>query len=816
MGANSTLNQPLPIDPLIPEILAAVRSHASVLLTASPGAGKSTRLPPELLSVVSGNVIVLQPRRMAAVSAAHRIASERGWRVGQEVGYHVRFEKKQGPKTRLQFMTDATLLRRMLEDPELRDVDLVVLDEFHERHLNQDLLLGAVRELQELGREIKLLLMSATLEEKALKAFLPGAPFLEVPGRVFPLEVRYSRDHLSLRTDRDFYSRVSTAVQSAARETKGDILVFLPGTGEIRRVQEQLQCRDREVVALHGSLPLSEQTRVLAAHEQPRVILATNVAEASVTVQGVDFVIDSGLAKEMVTNLHSGFSSLELGRISQFSARQRAGRAARERAGVALRLWTPHEEQTQPVTAPPECLRADLTQALLWLAHLGVRDFSRFAWLDVPSSQAFGFATRALRSIGALTTANELTARGRELIRFPLPPRGAAILLEAEAIGEKRLGARVAAILNERDFLSRETTTFTECDVTARLQLLQERPRGAEPVLQAAEQLEGLMRGPVGDGADPRPILLSSQRDRLCRRRENSARGLMIGGRGVRLEDGSQVKKSEFFLALSGVDLPGQSETLIRISSGFSKAQILKTFGESIRTEESVEFVEEKQAFFKKRVRVLDGLPLEEATLTPVDAVEVQTQLAEILLEKWKWLATQNKELGEWLARWDFLCRILPEYADALSRDVQSQTLSLACFGKKSVGAVIEENLVGFLEMSLPADTVQLLSHEVPETFLAPSGVRHPIEYLEVPYVDVRLQEIFGLLETPRIVSGRVPIVFRLLAPNFRPVQITADLGNFWAKGYQEVRRELRARYPKHSWPEDPYTARPEAKGRRR
>lgn len=810
------MRQPLPIDTSIPEIVEAVRRYPSVLLTASPGAGKTTRLPPELLSVVKGNIIVLQPRRMAAVSAVHRIASERGWRVGEEVGYHVRFEKKLGPRTRLQFMTDATLLRRMLEDSELRNVDLVILDEFHERHLNQDLILGAVRELQELGREIKLLVMSATLEATALQDFLSEAPLIDVPGKVFPLDVRYSRENLSLQTDRDFYSRVIAAIRSAARETKGDVLVFLPGIGEIRRVQEDLSNLDRDVVPLHGSLPLSEQTKVLAPHDRPRVVLATNVAEASVTVQGVDFVIDSGLAKEMVTNPHSGFSSLELGRISQFSARQRAGRAARERAGVALRLWTPHEEQTQPLTSAPECLRADLTQALLWLAHLGVRDFTKFAWLDYPAGQSFGFALRSLRSIGALTSAGELTDRGRELLRFPLPPRGAAILLEAEAIGEKRLGARTAAILNERDFLSWETTTFTECDVTARLQLLQERARGTDIVLQAAEQLEGLMRGPTGHATDPRSILLASQRDRVCRRREGSARGLMIGGRGVRLEEQSQVKKSEFFLALSGVDFPGQPETLVRVASGFPKAQILKAFADSIRAEESIEFVEAKQEFFKKRVRVLDGLPLEEPSLTPVDAAEVQTQLAEILVEKWEWLAAQNKTLGEWLARWNFLCRTLPEHASVLNRDVQSQTLQLASFGKKSVAAVIEEDLVGFLEMSLPADLVQLLNAEVPKTFLAPSGVRHPIEYGESPYVDVRLQEIFGLLETPRIVSGRVPIVFRLLGPNFRPVQITADLKNFWAKGYQEVRKELRARYPKHSWPEDPYTAKPEAKGRRR
>lgn len=836
----------LPIDSLLPEIVAGVKKHSNSILTATPGAGKTTRLPPELLKIFDGvehqitgqktqqKIVVLQPRRMAAVSACYRVAEERGWTVGEEVGYQVRFESKVSKNTRLIFMTDALLLRKMVDDPELNDIGLVVLDEFHERTLNQDLLLGALRELQELGRDIKILVMSATLDVGALKKYLAvndqsnqsdqAVLHIDVPGKVFPLEIRHSQQALSLKTDYAFYDRVTLAVQQAVKETKGDVLVFLPGVGEIKRLEERLEksfssagiAASRDIVSLHGSLSLSEQRKILTKPERPRVILSTNVAEASVTVQGVNYVIDTGLSKVMTVNPHSGFSALDLGRISKFNAKQRSGRAAREQAGTALRLWTTHEEHTQAEQLEPEVQRADLTSALLWLSHMGVRDFAKFSWLDRPQPPALNIALQSLQSMGALTKDNAITERGRRLMRFPLPPRLGLILLEAEEMGECRLGARVAALLSERDFASREISTGSECDVTDRLQLLEEKARGTETIRQTAEQLERLMKGEKGSSQDPQDLLLLSQRDRLCRRREKSARGLMVGGRGVKLDPKSQIHKSEFFLALAGVDLADQAETLVSIASGFDKAQILKTFANDIQTEESIHFVEDKEAFYLSRVRTLYGLPLEDASLKPVNASDVQDKLAEVLLPKWDWLVSKNEALKNWMFRWNFLCHHLPEYKESLGESQIAQALSMACYGKSSVKAVLEDNLVGFLEMNIDANAVKVLNNQVPEKFLAPSGVKHSIEYSDIPYVDIRLQEIFGLLESPKVLFDKIPITFRLLGPNFRPVQITADLKNFWKQGYAEVRKELRIRYPKHSWPEDPYMAVPEAKGRRR
>ncbi|MBX3021084.1 MAG: ATP-dependent helicase HrpB [Bdellovibrionales bacterium] len=820
----------LPIDPLLPEIVESVRHNANVILTATPGAGKTTRLPPELLNAVAGKVLVLEPRRMATVAACTRIAQERGWSVGAEAGYQVRFESRIGRDTRLIFMTDALLLRRMIDDPELDGVDLVVIDEFHERNLNQDLILGAIRELQELGRPIKLLVMSATLDVDRLARFLPGAKVVDVPGKVFPLEVRYGQQPLRLQTDGAFYDRVSEAVQMSARETNGDILVFLPGTGEIARTQERLLGRvARDIVILHGSLPLQEQQKVLQPPSRPRVILSTNVAEASVTVQGVDRVIDTGLAKVMDMNWRTGFSSLETTRISLFNARQRAGRAARQKDGVCVRLWTSHEEVTQVNEPTPECQRSDLSSALLWLAHLGVSDFATFSWFDRPPDTLFRWALQSLRALNALDRMNRLTPLGEKLIRYPLQPRYGGLLALGEQMGCGRLAARMAAILNDRDFADDANAhANTECDMLFRLEMLDDIERGQRPggvhfrqaqaVLESARQLERLVQPGRGDADSVRRLLLLSQRDRLCRRRGGSERALMSGGRGVRLHPRSQVRQSEFFVALQGVDLPGQADTSIGLASGFDKDFLLQTLRDHIQVREDVYFDEEKGGFYGRRVRSIDDLAIDEPSLTPVDPAAVSEQMVDAMAERWDWLISKHEGLRTWMQRWRFLLQHESRFSEELGESQIRQVLEMAVYGRSKLAQILEQDIPSFFATVLSKDVLRTMENEVPARFTAPSGVSHPIQYDEMhsAFVEVRLQELFGLLNTPRIVFGKVPLTFRLLSPGFRPVQITSDLENFWRSGYLEVRKELRLRYPKHSWPEDPYSAKPEAKGRRR
>ncbi len=819
---------PMPIDPFLAEITATLGSSPSLILTATPGAGKTTRLPPELLNIVGGKVIVLQPRRMAAVAACERVAEERGWTVGGEVGYQVRFDSRCTSHTRLVFMTDALLVRKMLDDSELSGVDIVVIDEFHERGLNQDLILGCLRELQELGRAIKILVMSATLEAGRLLEFLPGSRHIAVPGEIFPLTVRHTQQPLSLQLNSGFYERVVQATQSAMRESHGDILVFLPGQGEIAQLARRLESAGRAVVPLHGSLPLAQQRQVLQAPSEPRVILATNVAEASMTVQGVDFVIDTGVAKVMKMNPHSGFSTLELTRISRFNARQRAGRAARQKAGVCLRLWTSFEETTQLQELPPEAQRADLSAALLFLAHLGVTNFARFAWLDAPPRPLLEICVRHLVKLGSLDAESRLTDLGRQLLRFPLEARWGALLSLAEREGLGEAGAQMCALLSERDivYARDQVSSEGECDLQFRMSLLDDDVKGLDrravtAVLDSCRQLNGLILRPGASAWQPDQItrlLLRSQRDRLCRRRGETFKGLMVGGRGVRLDQHTHVRHSGFFIALNGVDLPGQAETLVSLASGVSKAQILEHLREQIVVDEQILFIEEKGEFFAQRTRSIDGLALEEPSLTPVPAHMVRDQLAVILARKWEWLASQNAALGRWLSRWKFFVQYEPDFASALGEEQIGKALALAAFGKTKVTEVVAENLVSFVEMAMAPEAVAEMHQQVPDKFIAPSGALHLIDYEigQPAYVDVRLQEIFGLSVSPTLVGGKIPLTFRLLAPNYRPVQVTSDLANFWRKGYLEVRKELRTRYPKHSWPDDPLTARPEAKGRRR
>lgn len=825
----------LPIDPLLSSIAEAMAQSENLILTATPGAGKTTRLPPELLNVVPGKIAVLQPRRMAAVAAAARIAEERGWKLGEEVGYQVRFESKITAKTRLIFMTDALFLRRMIEDPQVSEFDLIVLDEFHERGLNQDITLGCLKELQEMGRPLKILVMSATLNVEPLLRFLPGSRHIDVPGKVFPLDLRHQTEGLSLRTDFDFINRVSTSVTQALRESGGDILVFLPGVGEIHRVESRLlEMGVREnIFHLHGSLPLTEQRKILSPADQRRVILSTNVAEASVTVPGVDCVIDSGLAKVNEVSFSTGFSKLELTRIGRFNADQRAGRAARQGPGRCLRLWTSFEETTQALQLPAECERSDLTQSLLLLSFLGVTDFGSFSWLDRPPGPLIDLGVRGLKAANAIDSSRRLTDFGRELMRFPLHPRWGALLLKAEEMGLGQLGARIAALVQDRDIVPErgEIHANTECDIVYRLELLADFEKGqsrglnvrqAAAVLESANQLEKLLN-PRKAKADFSPdavrrLLLSTQSDRLCRRRSQSERAVMRGGRGVKIDKESQVRRSEFFVAMNGMERPGQADTAITLACGVSKELVLEVLKDQITRVEDVSFNEEKGQVFARRQRRIQDLELEDPSLTPVPPGQAGELLAQALASKWDWLCEKNEPLGLWIKRWRFLGQHAPEYQETLTDAKISEVIQMAAFGKAKTQEVLDSDLVGLLESTLDATTLRALNKEAPEKFQAPSGVSHPIHYEDSlgVFVEVRLQEIFGLLATPKLAMGKVPLTFRLLGPNFRPVQVTSDLAGFWKGAYHEVRKELRIRYPKHAWPEDPYTAKPEAKGRRR
>jgi ATP-dependent helicase HrpB len=837
----------LPVDDHIESIKTLLSQHQNLVITAAPGAGKTTRLPPALAPLFKGKTRVLEPRRMAAIAAAHRIAEENSWSVGKTVGYQVRFSNQTSPETKLIFMTEALLARQLLQDPELSDTDLVILDEFHERSLHVDLALGLLRELQELGRSIKIIVMSATLEAEKIAAFLGDSPIVSIPGKLFAQEIHHQKENQLLQLNPSFFERLFQNIRTAYLRSTRDILVFLPGVGEIERtrnlIEDWARQNNTDVLPLHGSLRIEDQRKALQAGARRRIILSTNVAESSVTVDGVDSVIDSGLAKVMRVDPKTGFSRLELSRISLSSAIQRAGRSARQYPGQVYRLWNKHDELNFPKSETPEIQRADLSESLLFLSAQGVTGFEDFSWFEKPPQNMIKQAENFLKLSKALQIGdhnNQITNLGKKLLHFPLPIRLGKMILTGLEINEIELACQMAALLQERDLLRKDQVldyhgdTY-ECDLKPRLEifqdylktqraargtsvtLLQTLEQSCQQILETARKLQNPQSAANKSQDSISSLLLSAYSDRLCRRRGHTDRALMIGGRGVRLQNESLVKKSEFFVALQGVEGSSESETLVSWACGLSKEQVFDFFGSQIKKTQELVYNEEKGQFYLHEYNTLQDLPLEEAKVVPTKPDEVAARLPELLSARFDAVLKENESLNQWWQRLQFLLQKNKELSLDLS-SLRLAALQQASLGESKMSSVTCKDLVYFFENVFPSEVVQILKDELPEKIKVPSGslikIHYPLD--KAPYLEVRIQEIFGLKQTPKVYHQSILLTFHLLGPNYRPVQLTSNLESFWKNGYPEVRKELRLKYPKHQWPEDPAEGVPEAKGRKR
>jgi len=846
----------LPIDDFLAGALESLKMHQNIVITAAPGAGKTTRLPAYLAKHATGKVLVLEPRRMAAIAAAHRVAEEQNWTMGEEVGYQVRFANKTSSKTKLIFLTEALLSRKLAQDPELEGVEYVILDEFHERSLHVDLALGLLRELQELGGNIKLVVMSATLDSPKISNYLGSAPVLDVPGKLFPLEIKYQKNSQLLQTNPTFFENLVATVKEAERATAHDILVFLPGVGEIDRASQQLETwaeeKQIDLIPLHGSLPLEAQRKALQKGSRRKILLSTNIAESSVTVDGVACVIDTGLAKNMKFDLRTGFSRLELGRISKASSQQRAGRSARQFPGVCYRLWNKMDETSMPGHDIPEILRAELSESLLFLAAQGVTDFNSFSWFETPSPLALKKAIENLQSLGALDEKNKITELGRKILPWPLPPRLAKLMLMSVEMKIPGLGADIAAILQERDFMLKNSSENYlgdrfESDILLRLEVLEQFTTGKAPrnthrmglqtVDQSARQILSYVKNTedqsakVNRASSLQKLLLTAFADRLCRRRtQGQDKARMIGGRGVKLSPESIVRESEFFLALDGVETNKGAETQVSLAVGLDKAFLFKELGSQIEKKKDLSFDREKGQFYVREGKHFKDLPLEEGGVSIASAKDVADQLPEVLTQEWDWVLKENESFADWFDRLGYLIRSKDKLSNeelrnklagldenAIFTDEQKrEAFAMASSGEKDFKVVIAKDLTYFFETLLNSEITSFLKSEVPAKIKVPSGnslkVHYPVD--REPYMEVRIQEVFGWMETPKLLAGVQALTLHLLGPNYRPMQITSSLTSFWQNGYPEVRRELRIRYPKHSWPEDPLTAKAEAKGR--
>ncbi len=832
----------LPIDEVLPSFLAALKASPAVILEAPPGAGKTTRVPLAILAdslLKDQRIVMLEPRRLAAANAARWMASRLGEEVGRTVGYSIRFERKVSAATRIEVVTEGILTRRLQDDPLLDGVGVVIFDEFHERSLVSDTALALCRDVQTgLRDDLRIVVMSATLDGAPVSRFLGDAPVITSRGMSFPVEVSYlEREPVGNCAD-----IAGRAVLRALGETTGDILVFLPGAGEIRRCEKLL----REVLPtgeplllcpLYGELPYGAQERAIMPADRRKVVLATNIAETSLTIEGVRVVIDGGYARRLRFDPASGLDRLVTVRVSAASAAQRAGRAGRLAPGTCYRLWTKHTQRTLVPFDPPEICSADLASLALDLARWGVTNAESLPWLDPPPTAALAEGRKLLQRLGALDGAGRITDEGRRMAGFPLHPRLAHFLLAARERGIGGAGCNLAALLSERDIfrgaLEAANRYASASDLHDRLEAMADwRLRstgGGDPgvtdsqacrtVDRAARQLQRLLdvtdEETMPNAEDVGILLAHAYPDRIARQREaGSDRYLLANGRGGKLSARSAVRNHPFIVA---VNMEGgeQGEGLIRLASAVSLSSLRREFAGAIMRQRVVEWDEREGRVAAREEERLDALVLGSRPVAASGDEVSRVLLAGIATGPGLTALDWNPPALQFRARVRFLARAFPDEWPDLSDERLTATLEewLGPFvdGVRSRAELARVDLLPALRALLSWEQARKLDDGAPPLVTVPSGSRIRVDYLpeEGPVLAVKLQELFGLADTPAVAWGRVPLLLHLLSPAGRPIQVTRDLRNFWSAVYPEVKKELRGRYPKHPWPDDPWSAVP-------
>ncbi|WP_460151902.1 ATP-dependent helicase HrpB [Pseudomonas sp. S2_B07] len=825
----------LPIDEVLPALRDALAIRHEAVLEAPPGAGKTTRVPLALLNeawLAGQTILMLEPRRLAARAAAERLASEMGEKVGETVGYRIRLDSKVGPKTRIEVVTEGILTRRLQDDPALEGVGLLIFDEFHERSLDADLALALSLNGRELFRDdqpLKILLMSATLEGERLAGLLDDAPILRSEGRMYPVAMRWGRP---FQPGEFIEPRVVQTILEALNDETGSLLVFLPGQAEIRRVHQQLAdaLGDSPQVLLcplHGELDLNAQRAAIdpAPAGFRKVVLATNIAETSLTIDGVRVVIDAGLARVPRFDPGSGMTRLDTQRISKASATQRAGRAGRLEPGVCYRLWSQDQHEQLAAYASAEILSADLAGLALQLGRWGVTP-GQLVWLDVPPAAAYAQAQDLLDRLGALD-GEALTRHGQAMAELPAHPRIAHLLLRGQALGLADMACDVAALLGERDILR-----GAGADLHSRLVLLsgEERAaRGAQGGVQRARQLarqyRGYLRGkasePVSDPDHPRwlgALLALAYPDRVAQqRRAGGAEYRLANGRAALFAEADSLMKQAWLVIADLGSRQGQREERIYLAADFDPALFDSVLAEQVRIVDQLDWDEREGVLRAERQRKVGELILSREPLTGLDETARSQALVNLVRRKGLELLPWTPELRQWQARVALLRQLdMAGKGESEWPDVSDAALlkSLEHWLMPYLGKVSRLSHFANLDLSsivhnlLPWPLPQRLDELAPHHLSVPSGSSIRLDYSEQPPIlAVRLQELFGLAETPRIAGGRQVIKLHLLSPARRPVQVTQDLASFWRSTYAEVKKDLKGRYPKHYWPDDPLVA---------
>jgi ATP-dependent helicase HrpB len=806
----------LPIDDVLDELAGTLQKSNAAVLVAPPGAGKTTRVPLALLDepwLAGRKIVVLEPRRIAARASAERMAKTLGEKVGETVGYRVRFGSKISRATRIEVVTEGIFTRQILDDPELSGIAAVLFDEFHERSLDADLGLALARDAQTgLREDLRLLVMSATLDGARVARLLGDAAVVESEGRMFPVETRY----VGRKADAPLERQMADTIAMALRAEPGSVLAFLPGAAEIRRtetmVRERVSDPSVEIVALFGALDASVQDRAIAPAPKGtrKVVLATSIAETSLTIEGVRIVVDCGLSRVPRYEPDIALTRLETVRASRAAVDQRRGRAGRIEPGVCYRLWDEPQTNSLEAFTQPEILASDLSSLVLDLAQWGVSDPSKLAFLDPPPVPAWNEAKVLLRELEALDADGRITAEGKSLRALPLPPRLARMIVDAGREGHAREAALIAAVLSERGLGG------DDVDLDARLDRFG-RDRG-QRATAARQQAEGWVRqlGHASSAASAdlsTGVLLSlAFPDRLARNRGNGS-FVLANGRGASVEQTSALSRAPFLAVgeLTGTAANGR----ILLAAPITLADIEQRFAHEIEAEDEIVFDAASMALRGRRKRKLHAITLGEQTMQLQPNADTARILADGLAQAGLARLPWSKALQQWRDRVMFVRKAeggnWPDLSDAALAAERAEWLEPILHDKTSLGQISASDLSDAVMGLLPWDLRARLDREAPTHFEAPTGSQVPIDYEaeQGPTIAIRVQELFGLNVHPSIAQGKIPLVVELLSPAHRPVQVTRDLPGFWRGSYAAVRTDLRGRYPRHPWPDDPANAVP-------
>ncbi|MBL4603782.1 MAG: ATP-dependent helicase HrpB [Emcibacteraceae bacterium] len=827
----------LPIYEIIPKVKTALLEKDNLVLQAPPGAGKTTIVPLELLEekwLDNKKIIMLEPRRLAARAAAKRMAEIIGEKIGETVGYRVRMDSKIGPKTRIEVVTEGVLIRKIQSDPELKDIGLIIFDEFHERSVEADLGLALSLDIQEgLRDDLKILVMSATLDGERVAALMNDAPCISSKGRSFDVEHRYIDKNISGHIEEDVVQVITRAIE----KEKGSILVFLPGAGEIERVKRKLEDKSfgQNVIIcpLYGMLSFKEQDLAIAPAPKGyrKIVLCTDIAETSLTIEGIRIVVDSGLKRSSFYDVRSGMSGLETSTVSKASADQRAGRAGRLEEGLCFRLWTEAANRALKAYNEPEIKKVDLVPLALDLALWGINDAAKLKWLDVPEAVGITKANELLRSLGALESEGRITEHGKLMARFPMHPRFAHMILKANERGNGLLALTIAALMQERDILHLKNELRT-ADMRLRIEALEHVRKGemsaakrlgcniarAKTILRQAKNWQKIHKidGSPFNINNTGQTLAVAFPDRVAgQRSEKSSIYILSGGRGARLIEGDPLA-CEKFISIAHLD-KGDRDARIYMAAPIEKVDLEENFKELISQEQFIEWDNRTENIKAQNKTMLGKLPLGVSRIANPDQEKMRSAMIAGI-----------EKMGLDVLPWDKKIINFCQRASLISANLE---LGFPDFSREHLLKTLEGWLGGYLENIysraglknlelyeilkniLNWEQQQLLEKLVPSHFKVPSGSNILIDYgVNPPVLSVKLQEMFGAKETPAILQGKIKLTIHLLSPARRPLQITTDLGGFWQNSYPEIKKEMKGRYPKHPWPDNPLDAMPTRK----